>query len=295
MEANTSKGADHTNIRRLVQSVVRDHAILQEDTDISALDALIASLTTSEDWKASDALYAFLDNCILRLARRTMKYYGDVVDLVNKILPNSTPAQRKPISLLLIVVLEQWPYFIESAQASDLRNATSWMTRYLEILQYIGEEGTVLLHVRDKLRDQISEESCRFTLQVALENLPKVEVLESLKQRSHTKENTLNEIDLQRSREVANKTPNLMDLPFEPPREAQDHPGLTRWLKKDMSDAIEDGAVSELLICLCSKYEEIRRQAILGVESLMGKLEVCTLEIKWFYHNSRLYFIDFGI
>ena len=255
--------------------MVRDHAILQGETNLSALDALVTSLKTNEDWEASSALYAFLDNCILRFVRKTIKYYGDVADLFDNVLPSSLKMQRKPVSLLVIVILDQWSYLVEIAQASDLRNIILWVARFLEILRYIGEEEAVLLHVRGCLANQTPDKNCRDLIEAALVNSPNVEILKHLDQKLHTAQNHSHSLNLQMNLEVANKTSSSIDLPLEPSRASPNFPGLTRWLKKDIPEAVEGGAVGELISCLCSNHEEIRRQAILGVESLMAKLEVC--------------------
>jgi nucleolar pre-ribosomal-associated protein 1 len=58
-----------------------------------------------------------------------------------------------------------------------------------------------------------------------------------------------------------------------PPEEDEKHIGLTRWKKKDLSEAIDDGDIGELLLCLCSKHAEIRLQAINNTRQLMATLD----------------------
>lgn len=257
--------------------MVEDHAMLQHDTKIPSFNALVASLKANGEWQATSSLYVFLDNCILRLVRKTIKYYGDVKELTDSVLFKTTNDQRKPTSLLLMVILEQWPFFVEATPASELANATFWIARYLEYLQCIGEDIAILQNVRDRLRDRIKDKHCRSMLKATLKNEANADSAALLQGQLHDVESLIsNSSGLEGHPEVPSSNtarPNL-DLVYGPPGEADDHPELSRWIKQDISDAIEDGTIGKLLLCLCSKHEEIRKQALVAIRNLMAKLEV---------------------
>ena len=283
LHVNAAKNAQG-NIQELLQSVVENHAILQHDTKISAFDALVASLKADGEWQATSSLYAFLDNCILRLVRKTIKYYGDVKELTDSVMFETTDNQRKPISLLLMVILEQWSFFVEAAPASELANVTSWIARYMEYLQCIGEDIALLQNVGNQLGDKIKDEHTRSMLKAVFEKEANVDAIALLRGRLHTVESPKsNDSGLEGHLQVSadNITEPDLDLPYGPPEEAEDHPELSRWMKQEISDAIEDGAMGKLLLCLCSKHEEVRKQALVAIRSFMAKLEVSnpTLEL----------------
>ena len=265
-----------TNIRELLQSVARDHTILQHDTEISAFDALIASLEANGQWQASSPLYAFLDNCILRLVRKTIKYYGDLKELRDRTLAENTENQTKPVSLLLMAILEQWS-FVEATPASNLENITSWLARYLEYLQFIGEDTNILQNVRDQLIDRLEDKRCCSMLEAILKEQPNFEAATLLRGQLHAVGNPVsNDSGIKKHSPVSSGDTARHDihLAYGPPDEAEDHPELSRWIKQDMADAVEEGTIGKLLLCLCSKYGEIRKQALPAIQNLMAKLEV---------------------
>jgi nucleolar pre-ribosomal-associated protein 1 len=47
---------------------------------------------------------------------------------------------------------------------------------------------------------------------------------------------------------------------------------LSKWANKDLQEAIEDGDVSKLILCLCSETVSIRLQALASLKSLVNKL-----------------------
>ena len=266
------------NVRALLGAIIRDNAILQQATETSSLDALLASLGCYGDWRASDTVYGFLDNCILRLVRKPIKYCGDVANIANisSSGDETQGTENITISLLLIVILEQWSFLVNTAKATDLISVAHWLARYLEFSKHIGEDLFVLHHIRDQLRIKVQDKDCRLILKNALAVPRKIRLPDMVDGKAIS---TGPETDT--SLGVARQRPLLIwdsisnsVLPSAPPDEAEDYPGLNRWTQKDLSNAVEENAVGDLLLCLCSKEEEVRRQAILNLRILMRKLEV---------------------
>jgi nucleolar pre-ribosomal-associated protein 1 len=58
------------------------------------------------------------------------------------------------------------------------------------------------------------------------------------------------------------------------PVEDESHSGLYRWERNEIEVSLEQGYVGELVLCLCSEHEEIRRQASVGLSRFMFKIKV---------------------
>ncbi|MCJ1383857.1 hypothetical protein MMC17_006971 [Xylographa soralifera] len=264
-------------IRSLLLSLIREHSILQRETSIMSLNALVVSLTEFEGWKASNALYSFLDNCILRLVRQPIHYRGELEKIV-KDLSAVTVGQstRSSISPLFVVIKEQWSFHSEACSKAEFTNATEWLTRYFEYSAYIGENVTILRTIKRQISGLSSIDSSEFDpkgtfRKFFLTGLPK-ELRQLLKEDDKPipdDDKTGSKIDDQAP--VAKSEVVLLQL--KPPEEPEDHLGLGRWTNKPVLDAVEDGAVGELVFCLSSKYEEIRKQALVSIRVLASKLE----------------------
>ena len=274
----STQGAVADDIGVLLKSIAKDYAILQQETQVPSFFALKASLSSTDGWEASSALYEFLDNCILRFIRKSIKYEGDKDACQEQYPPTKTVANtRRPISLLFFVLLEQWPFFASENSNSNLEHVSSWLARYMDLSYEIGEDLAMLHGIRDQFLEQAKEMSCGASFRNALTGI-------SVRKLSIETQNPL--ISDRTLREMAvgevNNTVHQDQLAHAPdsspyrsvPEEDENHLGLNRWSTEDVEVAVEDGAVGELLLCLCSKYTEIRRQALLSIRILVAKLEV---------------------
>ncbi|MCJ1435584.1 hypothetical protein MMC27_004958 [Xylographa pallens] len=273
----TRTGTKGDTIRSLLRSLIREHSILQHETLILSLNALVVSLRELEDWKASDALYSFLDNCILRLVRKPVHYLGEL-EKITKTVSAGTVGQntKSSISLLFVVIMEQWSFLSEACSKAEFANATEWLTRYFEYSAYIGENVTMLRTIKSWVSGFSSIDSheydpegagCKFFPTA----LPKG-IQQSLKE-----DDTCIPKDDKTGSHVSDQAPvaksEVVLLHLKPPDEPEDHSGLGRWTNKPVLDALEDGAVGDLVLCLSSKYEEIRKQALISIRVLASKLE----------------------
>ena len=277
-ESHNIRTPDH--MRDLLHSIVRDNAILQQHTELPSLDALLDSLMDVGDWQASDVVFQFLDNCILRYVRKPIKYYDDLVTMDGGAAPMVNPAPDQPVSLLWVVLMEQWPFLVKSAEPSNLTNVAEWLARYLDYSRFIGEDSKKLSDIRDQIRSQVKDNECRGILKRAL-NASRDRVSSSgqeavvLEGRVHT------------NGTMPSNLPNkdtvliLPQSPTGPPEEDENHPELTKWTQKEVSDAVEDGTVGQLILCLCSTYKEIRRQAFGNLCSLLEKVQVSFCAYTW--------------
>ncbi len=268
-----------TSLRVLLQSMIKECAFLNPNTHISSLNVLVLSLKESQGWKASDTIYEFLDNCVLRFVRKPVKYYDNLTHLLEDVRIRQKDSRRP--DLLFVVILEQWPFLVKSSTASDTVSVAQWLARYLDLSAHAGGDFTLLSQIRDRLNDEVYDKDCHAVLRKAVKEPVEFE-----------KFSDLNIIDrssgiLQDQDKTPRSQPKLPSLPEKllppgPLEEDEDHAGLRKWAQKDVRDAIADGSVEDLIFCLCSKHEEIRKQALNGLRTFMAKLEVCAIPISSF-------------
>lgn len=278
IESHKIRPSDH--MRDLLHCIIRDNAILQQHTEKPSLDALLVSLMDVNGWHASDAVFQFLDNCILRYVRKPLAYYDDLAKMDGDIASTLNQPPDQPISLLLVVLMEQWPFLVKSAELSSLTNVAEWLVRLLDYTRAIGEDSTKLSDIRDKIRSQIKDKKCREILKRALKG--STDPISSSSQGSVCIEG-LDQANGTTPRELpTNDTLLIMpQTPTGPPQEAENHPELTRWTQKDVLDSVEDGTVGQLILCLCSAYEEIRKQAFGNLCGLLAKVQVSFCTYTW--------------
>ena len=272
-------------LRALLKTIVRESQILRSDVSMTSLDTLMLSLQGFEDRKASSRMFGFLDNCILRLVRKPVHYYDLLTDLIAAAELDINPRDCQ-VDLLLIAIMEQWHFLVKSADVTTLSYVSRWVIRFIEVTNlgngYVensslhGGTTMLLLHIRDRLKAETQDSTCRAMFEKTLEERPELGILKGV-----VAANTISgERRLSKSTGPLPKThpkPPKSLLPPGPPEEHEDHPGLHQWIRHEVQDAISDGHVKELILCLSSKYVEIRKQALLGVRAFMRKLEVCSV------------------
>ncbi len=247
-----------------------------------SLEVLVLTLHDSEKWKASSKVFEFLDNCILRVVRKSVHYYDTFSNIVATTAGANETADTH-IDLLLITVVEQWPFLVKSADEAAVTNVATWLVRYIELssLRIRTKDDDrlyrgctrVLALIRDQISVAVNDEACRNMLDRTLNDPPEL----GLSIKSATLDSiSEQELEVKPTSQGESREPEpcVNQVPPGPPEETEDHPGLNRWTRKDVMDAISDGAIEELFLCLCSEYAEIRQQAIASVGTFMAKLEV---------------------
>ncbi|KAI4937708.1 hypothetical protein J4E85_000143 [Alternaria conjuncta] len=274
----TSKESElYTGIRSLLSDILNDQEMLQTKTSPDALDALIASLgSTSGSVTPSTDVLEFLDDCCARFTKVPIKYFDDL-DVMCGRTAQSTNGLG-PFSNLLMTLVEQWPFKGgETATNNTADTIAQWLSRLLYLLKLIGEDETALEHVRDALVESANVAYKEVLKDAFLWKMGKERAKEALKlatgadfsgsDRSSTS-------PVPRPTEEAEQHAKLrsaVDLE-RPPVEDKKHTGLTRWRKKELSEAIDDGDIGELLLCLCSEHSEIRIQAISNIRRVIATI-----------------------
>ncbi|KAK7509056.1 ribosome 60S biogenesis N-terminal-domain-containing protein [Phyllosticta citriasiana] len=255
--ASSGDGASSQSIAQLLVSVVRDHSILQLESRPSSFDALVASLRLNDEQVADNAVFKFLDECFGRFVRKPLKYQDDVEALTAESLSNC--------SLFLATVLEQWPFIAKAS--SDAKPVAEWAFRFLSSLQKVGEDEKLLQSVLDGLLKESQGAPWQKLLSNALESdsLEVVPLTEDTEEQEGGGDVREGDEEVQVSLEL-------------PPEEDQNHTGLHRWIQKEVDEAIEDGNIGDLLLCLCSTHVAIRKQALSNVQKLMTKVQASAYE-----------------
>ncbi|KAI8942533.1 hypothetical protein NX059_000595 [Plenodomus lindquistii] len=272
----TSKDNEmYGGIKGLLSEVLHDQEMLQTTTSPDALDALVASLgsTSGSDSPSSDVL-EFLDDCCARFTKVPIKYFDDL-DAMRALSSRSTN-DSGPFSAILMTFVEQWPFKGGDTQRSSAADAISqWLSKILYLFKLIGEDEILLSNVRDSMVETANSVYKEVLKDAFLWKMGKERAKEALKLAtgadfSGSERSTSSPVPRV---EPEQPTYNRPDVDLEaPPKEDKRHTGLTRWRKKELAEAIDDGDIGELLLCLSSEHAEIRIQAIQSIRQLMATL-----------------------
>ncbi|KAH4258020.1 hypothetical protein HBI56_058910 [Parastagonospora nodorum] len=266
----------YAGVKSLLGVILQDQEMLQTKTSPDALEALIASLGASPGSSApSVEVLDFLDDCCSRFTKTPIKYFDDIDVVCAREAQSATDAG--PFTSLLMTFVEQWPFRGgEATTTSAAEPIAQWLSKFLYLLKLIGEDENMLISVRDALVNSAAKSYKDVHKDAFLWKMGKESAKEALKlatgadfsgsERSTSSPSPVVEVEqkLDMKRHV--------DLEA-PPEEDEKHSGLTRWKRKDLSEAIEDGDIGDLLLCLCSKHAEIRLQAVSNTRQLMATLE----------------------
>jgi nucleolar pre-ribosomal-associated protein 1 len=269
----------YTGVKSLLNAVLQDQEMLQTKTTPDALDVLIASLEPSAGSVPSAEVLDFLDDCCARFIKVPIKYFDDLDAMCTK--ASLAPADIGPFSPLLMTLVEQWPFKGgESATGPAAEALAGWLSKLLYLFNLVGENEAVLTLVRDSLIESAGSAYKEVLKDAFLWKMYKARAKEALKLAtgadfSGSERSSASPVP-QPEAEASAKTGPVIDLELPPP-EDEKHTGLSRWRKKEIDEAIEDGDIGELLLCLCSKHQEIRIQAINNVRQLMATIGVSKL------------------
>ena len=269
-------------IRTLLAAIVEECQILYPDESLRSLDVLISSLQNNDSWSPSNVVFEFLDNCILRFVRKPILYIEMFADIIAT-ADNAEDPYNGHVDLLLVTILEQWPFVTKSADVTAITDVGTWLVRYIESSSLrIQQDATVkheglwfrlLLQIRERLRNDVQDDACLHMLEQSLKKPPELNLsIDSVSPDSNSEHRETVADTLQLSNELS---PQLtISIPPGPPLEQEDHLGLNKWTFQDTQDTIRDGDIEELFLCLCARSADIRKQAITNIGLFMAKLKV---------------------
>lgn len=242
--------------RDMLSRILHEHSILNTSSESgkqAPIDALLASLSHS----GSAGVMHFIDDCLVRVTRKPIKYLDDV-DSIRK---RKGEVGETP-SILIAVLLEQAPFVVKMDQGQRV-DIMRWINTFLSLLSHTTDTSNTLQAIQDQIHSTKGWDT-------STDPLTEGNLLDGTVDRPLADDT------------VAVRPEEESDnLPFEDPRaENENHPELHRWQKKDLDLAIDDGDVAALILCLCSRYPEVCRQAHQQLKQLMGEIRASDLEEK---------------
>jgi nucleolar pre-ribosomal-associated protein 1 len=256
-------------IKSLITTIVKDCGVLQAETEVSGLDALIISLTTGPGTPLpADATLEFLDDCFQRFVKKPIKYEDDKDALFQKIFNGSGSHTAAPVSLLRLTLLEQWPFF-EKHRPDHVVDLCIWSKRFHETCILIGESPIVLpaTSKAPKIPPATSNDIVFIEESISAIKLKSKDSAFSAK--SHATEPV--------PTATTDSPTEPLDLAsFLPPPEDTKNTALTKWNRKDLSASIEEGDLASLIINLTSSHHSIRIQTLTALRTFTNTLQSST-------------------
>ena len=263
---NTSESSTDA-LKELLHSIIKEHGLFQADTSIPPLEILIHVLSKSKDQDDVEPVLDFLDDCIQRFTRRSLKYLDDLELLQQEIVPMEQTF--RPLSMILVPILEQWT-FVPRNRPSDVYSVGRMINAYLKLSVQIEEDENVISILLRKFVDTVNASELDIS-KLNSSHLEESFQLEDLTQ--HLDEKTGSEAVAER---LLTKDDAASDgqsfAANDPPPEPKSHPELLRWVHKDSDAIIEEDLISGLVLCLCSTQLSIRKEALTNARKLAAKL-----------------------
>ncbi|KAF2121148.1 ribosome 60S biogenesis N-terminal-domain-containing protein [Lophiotrema nucula] len=273
--ANSQDAELYSGVKALLVAISQEVDMLQTSTFPDALDALVASLSVPSGSSATSShALEFVDDCCARFVRQPIKYFDDLDTLRAK--DAAVASSLGPISPLLVTLIEQWPFKGGKAvKDNSAEPIAHWLSTFLFLLKLAGEDETLLSLVRQALVETSNPAHQSVLGDALMWKIGKQRAKEALKLAtgadfSGSERSSISPVPQEEAEQPTNEF-NTAELEL-PPEEDEKHSGLTRWRRKDIEESLEDGDIGALLLCLCSKYTEIRLQALANIRQLMAKI-----------------------
>ncbi|EPS32349.1 hypothetical protein PDE_07309 [Penicillium oxalicum 114-2] len=249
----TSDKDSARRISALLRSILAENSVLQNSPH--SFNALLSSFEDS-DSKALHHQLSFLDNCVTRVAKKPVHY----LDLIGDSSPNDSLT-----SPLVAAIVEQWPFVVRAKDEAAEAAIGAWIAKLLAHLKQAGESSDAIKAARDTLVDATEAKKTRSVLKKSLKGLDE-----------SSNEDRMDVDSGPSTSHAASQNDSAVDLEeiFGPlPTEGTTHNALHRWEREDIEQAVEQGRIAELVLCLCSQHEEVRRQAFSKIARFMAQLK----------------------
>jgi nucleolar pre-ribosomal-associated protein 1 len=268
--AAESKGENSLETNKVLTGAIRDTGSLQLKESPSSLDALIVSLKELRDSHEDvfDDILEWLDDCFQRLSKRPIKYQDDLDAMAEGAKGRE---KGRPVSLILVTLLEQWPHK-QKANSYIANKMVPWLAAFLNFLRQIGENEAVLRIWQTRLAAGTTDEESRAVIEGAFDNAESALLLTTTPTDSGV------QVEPTRSKAIpqAAKSFDITSLHATP--EDPKHPALSRFQKAstDLQSYIEDGHISPLILYLSSPDLSIRRQALILLRQVTARVRNST-------------------
>ncbi|OQE31505.1 hypothetical protein PENSTE_c001G05292 [Penicillium steckii] len=249
----TSDKVSSRRISVLLRTVLLDNAVLQNSP--LSFNALLTSVEDAESENLQKQL-SFIENCISRVAKKPVHY----IDLLESLSAGASEST----SSLVAAIVEQWPFVVKAGDEKTESAVGTWISNLFGQLKQAGEETAALKAARDNLMEATETKKVRSALKKCLKGGEEADPVDKM------------DIDSGPTQPSSVGKPaevNLDEIFGFIPTEGTTHNALHRWEREDLEAAVEQGQIAELMLCLCSEHEEVRRQAFANVARFMAQLK----------------------
>ncbi|EFR00164.1 hypothetical protein MGYG_03169 [Nannizzia gypsea CBS 118893] len=247
-----------TKMNSLLQDVLIQDSILAQP---SSFEALILSIQSTDE--SISIPWSFIDNCLTRLAKRPVPYLDQV---------SSLPSKSSLISPILVVIREQWPFIVKGQDGINEISIATWISKLLGYLKAYGEDKKALISVRDTILDETEVKKSRSLLKKAFDRGIETDRLAVTK-----KDTQMGDTEVLAASSATQEV-NLSEVFGQMQATDETNPRLHKWEREDLELAIDQGYIGDLILCVCSEHEEVRRQAMAGLTRFMAKLKESSFE-----------------
>ncbi|KAI4205407.1 MAG: hypothetical protein LQ350_000450 [Teloschistes chrysophthalmus] len=273
--ATLKEGPVHDSLFELLQSASLEGLNLDPAHGRLLLVILLTSLDGTQAWRPPDSVFIFVDDLLQRLVRKGVKYHQDLLTLAEEIHAAAEDTTEAPLGTFLVALMEQWPFVQKSATEIDLEGFSRWASRLFSILDGTRKVSKLSHHVHGSIKAVTTSELCRKWLEESPDkgfgSVPMIPL--EIPCSPNVPKPELSGTWTDDRAETAQVSTDAWKPPSPPPSEDDNHTGLRKWKRLDVEEAIAVGAVGELMLCLCSQYGEIRKQALTEVRSWMKRLQ----------------------
>lgn len=249
---DTSDKVSSRRISILLRTILVENSVLHNAP--KAFNALLSSLEESESELQKQLI--FFDNCVSRVAKKPVHY----LDMVGSLTDDETAT-----SPIVAAIIEQWPFVVKAGDENTEAAVSAWIGKFLGQLKKEGESSKALKAARDVLMEATEAKKIRSIFK------------KCLKDKEDADDEDKMDIDSGPTQATGTDKASSVDLDeifgFLP-TEGTSHNALHKWEREEIEAALEQGHVDELILCLCSEHEEVRRQAVANLVRFMAKLKV---------------------
>ncbi|KAJ5918959.1 hypothetical protein N7466_002960 [Penicillium verhagenii] len=248
---DTSDKISSRRISILLRTILVENSVLHNAP--KAFNALLSSLEDSGSELHKQLV--FFDNCVSRVAKKPVHYLNLVASLSE---------DESATSPIVAAIIEQWPFVVKAGDETTEAAVAAWIAKFLGQLKQEGESSKSLKAARDSLMEATEAKKMRSLFKKCFKGTEEVDSEDKM------------DIDSGPTQPTGGDKASTVDLEEifgSLPTEGTSHNALHKWEREEIEAAMEQGHADQLILCLCSEHEEVRRQAVANLVRFMAKLK----------------------
>ncbi|POS87191.1 hypothetical protein EPUL_002203, partial [Erysiphe pulchra] len=258
-------------LKSVLISIIHESQILQTSSSNAELDFLIMNIRTTMDQYEISDVFKYLDSCISRCATTPTKYIFMLEELISETKRESYDTS---LSLLSMAMLEQWPFHIKVADISTIKKTSIFISRYLASFINLKKDKKIVKALSKKFITACADKPEAQDIIKCYKNV--VIDVSTLKYESPITSRSPKCIIsspkvVQKANRAIFEISGLCDL-------SENNNALVKWRNKDIEDIVEDGHLKNLILLLSSKYDNIRREALINITKVSHLLKESKFE-----------------